>query len=253
MVKWQKEKKIFVGKKAEAHFELTGKKAFVPAISLFTLVILILAGSFYFLLIEDTKTTNNSTVPASQHIPETDTSDEAGEYTTETTTLEKQKIAEDTQKKLVKKKEVEKNISKKPLIHKDTQFGFTLTLPSEYTGYWTTKEATDLTDREATHIRFFVDASGTMWPNEEFDVFVISAYPRVWWETSVTEDEHGTFNLVTPDPNDPFEGYIGGVYLDKNERYVFTGSRGHDCPNDELCVLFEEAFDTLKSFNTFNP
>jgi hypothetical protein len=88
-----------------------------------------------------------------------------------------------------------------------------------------------------TYIRFFIDASGTTWPNDGFDVFMLARCPTKWWSDFAEQDGEEVFYIKGENHN--YANYLVG-YLDENGLYVFTWFTGQSCP------LFEQQDGTFK-------
>lgn len=145
-------------------------------------------------------------------------------------------------------------LTKKTSTYKNLIYGFELTLPAEFDGYWTNQESGDSTRGEQM-IRFYVDASGTTWPNEAFDPMVVSIYPKGWWAKNAQVNEFDVAYIKGVDQT--LDTHLG-TFIGANEQYVITGFTGvHDCPTSEknkaeadaLCELPSIATDNI--FNTF--
>jgi len=147
--------------------------------------------------------------------------------------------------------------AKQSFTYKNLVYGFELTMPAEFDGYWTNQEAGDSTRGEKM-IRFYVDATGYSWPNEAFDPLVVRIYPKGWWAKNAEINE---FNDAYVKGVDQTMTTHLGTFLGANEQYVITASAGvHDCPGkqksdgtyapaDALCSLPKVATD--KVFSTF--
>lgn len=166
--------------------------------------------------------------------------------------LESQKTEADSKVKEATQKLEE--TSTKTSTYKNLVYGFELTLPAEFDGYWTNQESGNST-RGQEMIRFYVDASGTTWPNEAFDPMVVSIYPKGWWAQNAQVNEFDVAYVKGVDQT--IDTYLG-TFIGANAQYVFTSTIAtQSCPSidknnkqtEDLCDLPQIA--TEKVFNTF--
>lgn len=106
-----------------------------------------------------------------------------------------------------------------PQVQEDT---FAI-LKEEYLGLFTS--AKDYPDVPLTSVRFTVDSTNTMWPESRYDAFIVTAYPREWWDAHMTVDAGGYFTLDGEPDVMTAESFAG-----QNTRYVFTFSTAIECP-----------------------
>lgn len=126
------------------------------------------------------------------------------------------------------------------LTYTNSEFGFKMSLPLEYGAYTTTRETGKGPAKNATEIAFYVDSRNTN-GDDTFRVFILSAYPRTWWDQNANVDKV-TSGASLNDPNAGLGGYLG-QYVNKNNSHVFTYSTGHDCPQS---IGTDNPYDTFQ-------
>ncbi|MEK7628923.1 MAG: hypothetical protein AAB394_00165 [Patescibacteria group bacterium] len=145
------------------------------------------------------------------------------------------------------------------ISYKNEKYGFELVLPNGYKGYDVSEtNQVEYYGLDSKSLDFNVDSSGTTWPYGRFSVFIIAIYPLDWWNKNAFVDTaDNTTYKKEADQN--ASNYLG-LFLGKNEKYVFTWFRGQDCPRklgtDEYtdrvdtiqCKLFTTSEDVLKTF-----
>ena len=78
------------------------------------------------------------------------------------------------------------------------KYEFEIVLSEGYEGFWTT-ERTIKGEKEmdCQFIEFYLDASDTNWPNQEFSVFGIKVYPLEKWIINAEIDENTFGSMET--------------------------------------------------------
>ncbi len=140
--------------------------------------------------------------------------------------------------------------------YRNEEYGFEIVLSEGYEGFWT-KERTIRKEREmdSPFVVFYLDASGSYWPNQEFDVFGVIIYPLEKWNSNAEIDENNMAWIMGEE--DSPSSFLG-FYLGKNNKHAFTWSKGHDCPYytsgqpTPLCKLYEEVSSLMKTFSVFD-
>lgn len=125
----------------------------------------------------------------------------------------------------------------------------------EQTGFFTYTE-NKYPNVPIIYTRFTVDATNTTWPEDRYDAFVVTAYPREWWDAHITVDAGGYFLL-----DGELEVMTSETFAGKNTEYAFTFSSAIECPlspdnlNEETwqCDLAHTARQTvLPTFRAYN-
>ena len=134
---------------------------------------------------------------------------------------------------------------------------FQLNLPRLFDHYIVVEAYQKYEGIEIVSYGFEVDTSGASWSSPFFEAFVVTAYPRQWWDRNVivkTVVANGKEYSSAYEKKYYSDVLSFGVFVAKNDAYAFVWNRGQDCPgpgvDSSYCQLRNSVSDLMSSFKT---
>ena len=129
--------------------------------------------------------------------------------------------------------------------YRNDEYGFEFRYPE----FWEESRVKPVVTHDETgidFIEFVLDATGTGWADDTYEVFVISMFPNEYWEKEnlIVVRNDCVVSALYPDDK------CGGIYLGANNGYHFSYGISQDCPKGwtecELRGYIQEMMNTFK-------